>query len=194
MPYLSELILSKIVILKKFCKKLGRETLLRHFVRLDFCNLAAQNKSLIYMKKVLFILFSFLAFGISVNAQSIFGKSVIVLTQKNGDREPSEQVGDTSPEDAPKVRSTISQPVCASLYNKVKALTGMGVNDYINKIRIEKASLMLIQTDLTISEISYEVGFTYQRYFSTIFKQVKGMTPTQFKEENRRKDCCSCTY
>ena len=92
---------------------------MRHFVRLDFCNLAAQNKSLIYMKKVLFILFSFLAFGISVNAQSIFGKSVIVLTQKNGDREPSEQVGDTSPEDAPKVRSTISQPVCASLYNKV---------------------------------------------------------------------------
>jgi len=76
----------------------------------------------------------------------------------------------------------------ASLYNKVKALTGMGVNDYINKIRIEKASLMLIQTDLTISEISYEVGFTYQRYFSTIFKQVKGMTPTQFKEENRRKE------
>ena len=71
------------------------------------------------MKKVLFILFSFLAFGISVNAQSVFGKSVIVLTQKNGDREPSEQVGDTSPEDAPKVRSTISQPVCASLYNKV---------------------------------------------------------------------------
>ena len=76
----------------------------------------------------------------------------------------------------------------ASLYNKVKVLTGMGVNDYINKIRIEKASLMLIQTDLTISEISYEVGFTYQRYFSTIFKQVKGMTPTQFKEENRRKE------
>ena len=79
-------------------------------------------------------------------------------------------------------------PSYYALYNKVKALTGMGVNDYINKIRIEKASLMLIQTDLTISEISYEVGFTYQRYFSTIFKQVKGMTPTQFKEENRRKE------
>lgn len=75
------------------------------------------------MKKVLFILFSFLAFGISVNAQSIFGKSVIVLTQKNGDREPSEQVGDTSPEDAPKVRSTISQPVCASLYNGTEICT-----------------------------------------------------------------------
>lgn len=76
----------------------------------------------------------------------------------------------------------------ASLYNKVKALTDMGVNDYINKIRIEKAAVMLVRTNLTISEISYEVGFTYQRYFSTMFKQVKGMTPTQFKEENRNKE------
>ena len=60
MPYLSELILSKIVILKKFCKKLGRETLLRHFVRLDFCNLAAQNKSLIYYEKgIIYFIFIF---------------------------------------------------------------------------------------------------------------------------------------
>ena len=73
----------------------------------------------------------------------------------------------------------------ASLYNKVKALTDMGVNDYINKLRIEKASSMLIHTDLSISEISFEVGFTYQRYFSTIFKQIKGVTPSQFKEENK---------
>lgn len=74
----------------------------------------------------------------------------------------------------------------ASLYNKVKALTDMGVNDYINKLRIEKASSMLIHTDLSISEISFEVGFTYQRYFSTIFKQIKGVTPSRFKEENRK--------
>jgi len=76
----------------------------------------------------------------------------------------------------------------ASLYNKVKALTDMGVNDYINKLRIEKASSLLIHTDLSISEISFEVGFTYQRYFSTIFKQIKGMTPSQFKEESRNKN------
>lgn len=73
----------------------------------------------------------------------------------------------------------------ASLYNKVKALTDMGVNDYINKLRIEKASSMLIHTNLSISEISFEVGFTYQRYFSTIFKQIKRVTPSQFKDENR---------
>jgi len=75
----------------------------------------------------------------------------------------------------------------ASLYNKVKALTGMGVNDYINRIRIERSVHLLTTTDLSINEISYEVGFSYPRYFSTSFKQMKGMTPTRFKEENRKK-------
>ena len=76
----------------------------------------------------------------------------------------------------------------ASLYNKVKALTGMGVNDYINRIRIERSVHLLTNTELSINEISYEVGFSYPRYFSTSFKQMKGMTPTKFKEENRKKN------
>ena len=76
----------------------------------------------------------------------------------------------------------------ASLYNKVKTLTGMGVNDYINRIRIERSVHLLTNTELSINEISYEVGFSYPRYFSTSFKQMKGMTPTKFKEENRKKN------
>lgn len=74
----------------------------------------------------------------------------------------------------------------ASLYNKVKLLTGLGVNDYINKLRIEKSVYLLTNTNMKINEISYEVGFSYPRYFSTSFKQVKGMTPTRFKEENKK--------
>lgn len=72
----------------------------------------------------------------------------------------------------------------ASLYNKVKFLTGLGVNDYINRLRIEKSVFLLTNTNMNINEISYEVGFSYPRYFSTSFKQIKGMTPTRFKEEN----------
>lgn len=75
----------------------------------------------------------------------------------------------------------------ASLYHKVKVLTGMGVNDYINRIRIERSVHLLTTTNMSINEISYEVGFSYPRYFSTSFKQVKGMTPTRFKEENKKK-------
>ena len=74
----------------------------------------------------------------------------------------------------------------ASLYNKVKFLTGLGVNDYINRLRIEKSVFLLTNTNMNINEISYEVGFSYPRYFSTSFKQIKGMTPTRFKEENKR--------
>ena len=76
----------------------------------------------------------------------------------------------------------------ASLYNKVKALTGMGVNDYINRIRIERSVHLLTTTNMSINEISYEVGFSYPRYFSTSFKQMKGMTPTKFKEESRKRN------
>ena len=73
----------------------------------------------------------------------------------------------------------------ASLYSKLKVLTGMGVNDYINKIRIEKASYLLAKTDKSISEISDETGFLYHRYFSSLFKQSKGVSPRQFREESR---------
>ena len=64
-----------------------------------------------------------------------------------------------------------------SLYNKIKELTGMGANDYINRRRIDKAIILLTQSDMSITEISEQVGFTYQRYFSTLFKEMKGMTP-----------------
>ncbi|MEG1562381.1 MAG: response regulator, partial [Bacteroides sp.] len=67
------------------------------------------------------------------------------------------------------------------LYAKLKALTNLGVNDYLNQLRIEKACELLLHTSHTIAEISEEVGFEYQRYFSTLFKQQKGVTPTQYK-------------
>lgn len=68
-----------------------------------------------------------------------------------------------------------------SLYNKIKDLTGMGVNDYINRRRIDKATVLLLQSEMNITEISESVGFTYQRYFSTLFKEIKGVTPSQFR-------------
>ena len=71
-----------------------------------------------------------------------------------------------------------------SLYNKIKELTGMGANDYINRRRIDKAIILLTQSGMSITEISEQVGFTYQRYFSTLFKEMKGMTPSQFRAQH----------
>lgn len=68
-----------------------------------------------------------------------------------------------------------------SLYGKMKTLTGMRINDYINKFKIEKASLLLDETSLSIQEISERTGYSNQRYFSTAFKQATGFTPTGYR-------------
>ena len=68
----------------------------------------------------------------------------------------------------------------ASLYNKLKALTGMGANDYITKIRMEKAVWLLTHSALSINEIADQTGFSTSRYFSTVFKQYMGCSPTQY--------------
>lgn len=69
------------------------------------------------------------------------------------------------------------------LFTKIKALTNMGINDYINMARIEKAAHLLLTSPLTITEISEAVGFEYQRYFSTMFKRIKGKTPSQYRQD-----------
>lgn len=71
----------------------------------------------------------------------------------------------------------------ASLYNKLKAITDMGANDYVNKLRMEKAILLVTTTDLTVTEIAEKVGFSTPRYFSTAFKQYTGETPTSYKKK-----------
>ena len=73
----------------------------------------------------------------------------------------------------------------SSLYAKMKALTSMSINDYINKLRIEKATQMLTNTDLTILAISEQTGFNSQRYFSTAFKAVVGCTPSQYRDSHK---------
>lgn len=76
----------------------------------------------------------------------------------------------------------------ASLYNKIKAIAGVSISDYINKFRMEKAITLMSTTEMTITEIAENVGFNTLRYFSTAFKQYTGFTPTQWKENRKTKD------
>ncbi|MDC1105734.1 response regulator [Prolixibacteraceae bacterium] len=69
----------------------------------------------------------------------------------------------------------------STFYAKIKSLTGLGVNDFIKSIKINKATDLLLQTDLPVGEIAFKVGYTNQRYFSTVFKDVKQCTPSQFR-------------
>ena len=70
------------------------------------------------------------------------------------------------------------------VHRKLKALTGQSATHFIRTIRLDKAKILLKQADLSISEVAYDVGFNDPKYFSRVFAEEFGMTPTAFKEKN----------
>lgn len=59
--------------------------------------------------------------------------------------------------------------------------THEGFNEYLNKVRIEEASHLLVQRTDTISEISVKVGYSDHSYFCKVFKKIKGLSPSQYR-------------
>lgn len=70
----------------------------------------------------------------------------------------------------------------ALLYVKVKALTGMGIAQYIDKIRIQTACEMLRNTGRSIADVAEATGFSSAKYFSGHFKQVTGKSPSEYRK------------
>lgn len=67
-----------------------------------------------------------------------------------------------------------------------KKETGISVNDYLRKIRIERACLMLGTTGYSIDEIAVRTGFGSRSFFANTFKKYMGMTPVQYRQEALR--------
>ena len=63
------------------------------------------------------------------------------------------------------------------LYRKVKAITGMTVVDLLRKARLNRAKTLLAETDKSISEIAYEVGFSSPSYFTKCYKDEYKILP-----------------
>lgn len=113
-----------------------------------------------YMKKVLFILFSFLSFTISINAQFVSGNTEIMLTQKDGDRDPIEPVGDITPEDAPQTRGVILQPVYAYLYNKVVTVDFQTAFSAVTVNVINETTEETVYSELFINPASFSIDLS----------------------------------
>ena len=73
----------------------------------------------------------------------------------------------------------------SKLYRKIKTATGDSANEFIRKIRLEKAKEYLEQTDKTVSEICYAVGFSSPSYFSKCYKQHFGEIPKKDRKVNQ---------
>ena len=72
----------------------------------------------------------------------------------------------------------------SSLYRKITAITDKNINEYIRKVRIEKALHLIQEENMTISQASYEVGFNSIKYFRKVFKEELGDVPSKFKKKN----------
>jgi len=67
------------------------------------------------------------------------------------------------------------------LYRKVKAVLGTSVTDFIQGIRLTKARQQLLDTDLTIAEVGYRLGFSSPSYFSASFRAKYHISPSEFR-------------
>lgn len=59
--------------------------------------------------------------------------------------------------------------------------TGLTFTDYVSRVRIEKAKNLLLNPNLRISEIAYEVGFQSLTHFNRVFKKISGQSPTKYR-------------
>jgi AraC-like DNA-binding protein len=65
------------------------------------------------------------------------------------------------------------------LYRKLKAVTGMRINQFVKQIKLHHATLLLKEGHLTVAEVTYEVGFSDLKYFRKSFKKEFGANPSE---------------
>ena len=70
------------------------------------------------------------------------------------------------------------------LYKRLTAITGQTPSEFIRDIRLRHAERLIRLGQLTVSEVSYKVGFNNPRYFSKYFKDKYGMLPSQYKTQD----------
>jgi signal transduction histidine kinase/AraC-like DNA-binding protein/ligand-binding sensor domain-containing protein len=66
------------------------------------------------------------------------------------------------------------------LYRKFKAITGLSANSFIRKVRLHKAAELLRSGELTVKEVTYDVGFIDLKYFRKCFNDEFGVNPSEY--------------
>ena len=84
--------------------------------------------------------------------------------------------------------SKLSSILCVSdcyFYHLFKKITGKTLGEYICRIRIDKAEQMLINTDLSVTNIAITTGFSDSNYFCRVFRKYKQFSPSEFRYLHR---------
>ena len=68
-----------------------------------------------------------------------------------------------------------------------KRETGQSLFACFNRIKVEEAKRLLLETNLSVTEISAKFGFAELKYFGALFKKETGLAPSQYREKRRKK-------
>jgi YesN/AraC family two-component response regulator len=76
--------------------------------------------------------------------------------------------------------SGLSAPYFSSIF---KEEMGENLSTYLNRLRVERAATMLIESDMSLNKIAEACGFEDQSWFSKIFKSYTGKSPGKYREQ-----------
>jgi signal transduction histidine kinase/ligand-binding sensor domain-containing protein/DNA-binding response OmpR family regulator len=68
------------------------------------------------------------------------------------------------------------------LNKKISVLTGKTSSEFVRQLKMKKACCLLTHTQMSISEIAYDLGYSFPKYFSKHFKEEYGVLPTQYRK------------
>lgn len=71
------------------------------------------------------------------------------------------------------------------VYRKIKSYTGQTINEFIRNIRLQRAAQLLRDPNYRISEVIDMVGFNSHSYFTKCFKELFGVSPTDYNKKSR---------
>lgn len=83
----------------------------------------------------------------------------------------------------------LSRELCmnrVSVYRRIFSLTGHSPIEFIRTVRLQRAAQLLIQTEMNITEVAYEVGFNNPKYFARYFKIAYNMLPSAYASAMRK--------
>ena len=63
-----------------------------------------------------------------------------------------------------------------------KKATGINFTDYVSRVRVERAKNLLLNPNVRITEVAYEVGFQSLTHFNRVFRKVSGESPTSYRQ------------
>jgi AraC-like DNA-binding protein/ligand-binding sensor protein len=79
-------------------------------------------------------------------------------------------------------KSGLSAPYFSTIF---KEEMGENLSSYLNRLRVDRAAVLLMDTNISLSDIAGSCGFEDQSWFSKIFKNYTGVSPGKYRDQNR---------